>query len=249
MYYLYLDESGHVVNYFDKHGNPQALISPIFTTGGIIIDDNEHQKFQIELNSIMQYYFGEVTLDPCFKLHYTELLQCKKSPYNILTKPQKIELADRIFNTISTLNCNLLSVGMHLDSHYMNQRTPIPHRVLALRYIAERFERYVVSKSDKGKIIYEQFGKRETRRVNRAYDRIFSDYNLPRIIDIRNVDPEIEFRDGRTDPVLPFCDFFTYATWKRRHSNYQKDRRWTSVSHKYYNLNHRFSTLKGNVEI
>lgn len=249
MYYLYLDESGHVSDFYDKKGNPVNLISPIFTTGGIIIDDNEESKFQEELNSIINHFFNGVTLDPCFKLHYTELLQCTIPPYDTLTKPQKIELADRVFNTISTLNCNLLSVGMHLPNHYNGYSKPIPHRVLTLRYIAERFERFVRERNSQGKIIYEHFGKKESQYVQKAYDRIFLDYNLPRMTDITNIEPRIDFRAGNIDPVLPFCDFFTYATWKRRHSNFTKERRWRSISHKYHNLDHSTNILRGNVEI
>ena len=106
--YLYIDECG-------DEGHPTNMSSVNsdqnwFTTGGIIVKEENVQKFDQAHTSIIKKHFtdGGITLPPNFRLHYHELRQ-RKNPYNQMSGLDRRNLADDVFSAINSIDCSLVS--------------------------------------------------------------------------------------------------------------------------------------------
>lgn len=99
--------------------------SRIFTLGGIIVDFIEMHLFSIKLHEIITEFFTGIVLPDNFKLHYVELREAKTFPYVILDGLTRKALADRMFNTIKSITCYLISVSIDLENHCKKYINPV----------------------------------------------------------------------------------------------------------------------------
>ena len=70
------------------------------------------------------------------------------------------------------------------------------------------------------------------------YGRVFRPRNLPQTVAFSSMKDMIEFRRVVKEPILQLSDFFAYSVLKRARTQGEKQDRWKSISHKYYNLDH-----------
>ena len=105
MYYLYLDESGKPARHRDENGNILLENSRYFTLGGIAVNKDSREKFQEAFHTIMSTYFSGITLDEKFKLHYNSL-RMLKSPFDVLSRKQILQLEHDVFDAIFSIDCN-----------------------------------------------------------------------------------------------------------------------------------------------
>lgn len=244
MYHLYIDESGYVQNYQpNTHSDPDHRY---FVLGGIIVEDKEIENFEYAINQIVYAFFGEMELPKDFKLCYHGLRRCKKYPYNKLILPDKLKITQLVFDAIATMECNLISCQINLDYVYKTYLNRIPQRTLALSFLTERFQYFLLDRNDHGKIIHEYATAELNKEMQTNYGRLYQTHNLPKTVSFDRVDPKIKFARVKDEPILQFSDFFAYSVLIRAKTGGTKQARWESISHKYYNLNHVSTFKRGN---
>ncbi len=175
--------------------------------------------------------------------------QCKKFPYDKLNLEKKIKIADRVFDAINTCNCHLLSAQIDLNYIYNRYIKEIPQRTLALNFITERFQYFLLDHNDKGQIVHEYATSELNKEMQTNYGRLHLTHNLPKTIEFDNVDKKISFAKVFNEPILQFSDFFAYSVLIRARSDGVKQNRWQSIMSKYYNLNHANIYRRGNCSI
>lgn len=247
MYYLYIDESGHVQNYQPAiHNHPDHKY---FVLGGIIVHEDNRRSFNDAVKSIISRYFDKKTLPPEFKLCYHGLRQCKKPPYDKLCLDDKLKIADEMFDAIAKLDCHLISAQINLDYIYNNYVFKIPQRTLALCFMAERFQRFLTEHISKGIVIHEHVTAELNKDMQTNYGSLFHTHNLPKVIDFTDIAEKIQFATACEEPILQFSDFFAYSVLIKAKTEGKKQTRWQSVASKYYNLDHGNSYSRGNCSI
>ncbi len=244
MFELFIDESGYVQNYRkNTHHLPD---NKYFVLGGIIVENTKKQQLEKIVSEIIQDNFGHLELQDNFKLHYHKLRQGVKFPYDKLTGKQKINIADRMFDGINDCECTLISC--HIDLNYIYNRyvKEIHQRIIALNFITERFEYFLRKNNDTGQIIHEYVTSELNKAMQTNYGKLHLTHNLPKKVEFDNVADRIIFAKVAKEPILQFSDFFAYSVLIRAKSKGAKQDRWLSIHHKYFNLNHPNTYLRGN---
>ena len=248
MYYLFLDESGDEGD-FDNNKPNKGGSSEFFTVGGIIIKDENRNKFRNVYDLILSRFFNNIELPNNFKLHYTELREGREYPYNLISKDQRFEISNTIFNAINTIDCNLLSVTIDLDRHCTKYNNPVSPLAWTLYLIMERFQYFLEDTNEKGEIIFERYNSRLRRKVNQIHLEFNQNPNFPKFTDLINITSPIIDGDPTIETPLTFADFFAYIPYIKCSSHGQKMDRWNEIKFKYYNYNHRDGKRRGNYEI
>lgn len=247
MFYLYIDESGYVQKYRENtHHLPD---NRYFVLGGVLVEDIHKQELENAIQQIIREYFDCFELPDDFKLCYHGLRQCKKFPYSELELKQKIEIADKVFDAININHCRLISCQIDLNYIYNRYIKEIPQRILALNFITERFQYFLLEHNDQGQIIHEYATSELNKDMQTNYGKLHLTHNLPKTVEFDNVDDKINFARVVKEPILQFSDFFAYAVLIRAKSEGTKQNRWQSISDNYYNLNHANVYLRGNCSI
>jgi len=248
LYYLYIDESGDPADYLDEHGQVVQGSSKFFTLAGIVVEDIESIHFKNGMRQIISRYFKGIQLPANFKLHYHPLRQ-KKFPYSLLTDNERLSLADDVFNTIINRKCSLISITIDLERHCSKYAYPIHPRHYSLLLILERFEYFLRQNGSRGEAVYERVEPQIEKKMQSAYRKLPSTFNIPNPTRLLKVNPHIKFVTPIQEPILQFSDFVAYAIWIRSESDGNAQNRYKSIESKYYNLNHLSSFERGNCEI
>jgi hypothetical protein len=248
MYYLYLDESGDDGDYFEGSDGVKGGSSKFFTLGGLIVDETSRYVFENVLQGILTSYFKNVKLPPKFKLHYTDLRE-GKSPYDSLGKPKLLEISNRIFGAITSINCSLLSVTIDIEKHCKKYDYPVNPRAYALYLILERFQHFLQLLYKQGEVIYERYNSVFRKKVQQVHNYFLRNEFFPTFTSFQNIIGHVKNGDPTTEPVLIFSDFMAYAPWIKSVSQNQKVRRWNEIKHKYFRLDHANPFLRGNYEL
>ena len=247
MFQLFIDESGYVQKYRENtHHQPDRRY---FILGGIIVEDQHKNELEDVIKKITQDYFGDLNLKDDFKLCYHGLRQCQKFPYDQLNLKKKIMIADTVFDAINDCNCKLLSAQIDLNYIYNKYIKRIPQRTLALNFITERFQYFLLDHNDRGQIIHEYATAELNKDMQTNYGRLHLTHHLPKTVEFDNVDKKIRFAKVIDEPILQFSDFFAYSVLIRAKSKGVKQSRWKSIMAKYYNLNHPNIYRRGNCSI
>lgn len=243
MYYLYIDESGDPGDYRDKNEKIILRSSRYFTLGGIIVDEQVRSQFYSKYAEIIGKYFTGINLPTSFKLHYNPL-RMNIPPYDKLSRQQKLELEDEVLSTIKTLNCNLLSVTIDLESHCEKYSSPAHPTAYALIVMLERFQYFLGQKDSKGLVTYERFNSTLRKKVAIEAKWLREKYGFPTPTNLDDLQKLVNNGDPTKEPMLQFADFFAYIPWIRKTSK--------GVWEKFIDRYHNFYGAKfvtGNVEI
>lgn len=235
MYYLYIDESGDAGDYLNKDGSRINGSSKYFVLGGIIVKDSNVNKFDQSYTNLIQNYFSGIKLESNFKLHY-HALRNKHEPYDKLKDELRWKIPDDVFLIIQNLECNLLSVTIDLEKHCTKYKTPAEPRAYSLLLMLERFQYFLEANHDVGIAKYERFNAKMRKSAEMELKWLRSKHNFPYFSALPNIQDKIQNGNPITEPILNFADFFAYAQWIKRTTNFQSNARWESIKHKYYNL-------------
>ena len=148
LYSLYVDESGHVQNY-----RPTTYHDPehrYFVLGGIIAGADQIPILEQKIERIIEEYFVRSDLPDTFKLSYHGLRNGTMPPYNALDPGTRYAIANEMFNTIANSDCHLISCIIDLDYIYRNYINKIPQRILALSFLTERFQYFLLEQKKIG---------------------------------------------------------------------------------------------------
>lgn len=241
---MFLDESGKPSEYRDATGTIRPESTRYFTLAGIVVNDEVRAQFGIEYERTMRKYFSRFNPLPSnFKLHYNSLRMQKKHPYDKLSRLEMFNLESDMFQTISRLDCKLLSVTIDLDYHYSQYTEPVWPVALALLYILERLQYFTDEHSSPWQAVYERFTNGMRDKVRKEWAKLQSNPHFPKPTIWPNLRLVVN-GDPTTEPMLPYADFFGYLPYERKTS----DAKWSTHIPKYYNfVADKFHT--GNVEI
>jgi hypothetical protein len=234
LYYLYIDESGDEGDYLDGNGQIIVGSSRFFTAGGIIVKDTDVQLFENEYNNIITNYFAGITLPPRFKLHYYSL-RMNHYPYNQLSNTRRLEIPQKIFDLIRTLDCSLLSVTIDLASHCTYPRPANP-RAYSLLLILERFQYFLEANNSTGKAIYERFNAKMRKKAELELKWLQSIPTFPTPTNLNNIHRKVITGDPTREPILNIADFFASLPYTFRNTFGRIKTDFDYVKPKYYNL-------------
>ncbi len=247
MYNLYVDESGHVQNYHPRTDRDQE--HRYFVLGGVIVEIGQITALEQKIERMIGKYFVGSELSDKFKLSYHGLRNGIVPPYNVLDRDAKYAVANEMFGIIANFDCHLISCIIDLDYVYENYINKISQRVLALSFLTERFQYFLLEQEGKGKIIHEYVTRQINRDMQTNYGRLFKTHNLPQTIKFSDIDNQIKFARVAEEPILQLSDFFAYSVLIRSRTHGEKQDRWRSISHRYYNLNHPNVFKRGNCSL
>ena len=189
---MYIDESG------DEGPPNDDIYSQWFTTGGIVVNDNDKYLFDQAHELIIKKRFTDngIELPDNFKLHYLELRENKK-PYNKLKDRRQV--ANDVFAAINNIDCSLISASINKISHRKKQDEPFSVRAYTLQACRQRFQFFLEEYNDNGRIIYERFTNAQRRKIMpeiKLIEKRTSKHFSPNLYKIKNL---IETGD-------PFCE-------------------------------------------
>ena len=201
LYYLYIDECGDEgpVTNVDSVNSDHNW----FTTAGIIVKEENVQKFDQAHTSIIKKHFTDrgIALPPNFKLHYSEL-RYAKNPYNQMSDLDRRTLADDVFSAINSIDCSLVSCTIDKSRHYAKYQHPINVRAYTLLVCLERFWYFLNEHGCEGSVIYERFHLRQRKTVGRAIQKLQSMQNHNTFPDLGSIKHTIRNGDPIQEKVL-----------------------------------------------
>jgi hypothetical protein len=249
LYTLYLDESGDEGNFDTDQEEGKGGSSRYFTLGGIIVDDSIVPEFRKRMDEILLKYFPNIDYFDKFKLHYTDLRE-SRYPFDKMAGIKKKEIADEIFNTVNSIDCFLLSVTIDLYDHCKkySHRMPLKPRAFSLILIKERYQYFLKEKGSRGRIIYEEYDCSLRKQVKFGYDYL-NQIGFYFYTTLENIEGDIIDGDPLEEVVLQFADFTVYPAYRFCKSHNRDRRRFDEISNKYYNLNHRHKSRRGNLHV
>lgn len=247
MYNLYVDESGYVQNYHpDTDPNSKHRY---FVLGGIIVEAGQIPVLEQKIEGIIKDHFVRSDLPDTFKLSYHGLRNRAVPPYDALDPGTGYAIASEMFDTIASSDCHLISCIIDLDYVYKNFIDKIPQRTLALSFLTERFQYFLLEQKSTGTIIHEYVTKQINKTMQTNYGHVFRPRNLPQTVKFSSIKDRIKFARVSEEPILQLSDFFAYSVLIRARTQGKKQDRWRSVSHKYYNLDHPNVYKRGNCSL
>ena len=115
--------------------------------------------------------------------------------------------------------------------------------------LLERFQLFIEEKNDNGIAIYENYNSHLRKKVELIHKWIVEYPDFPSNVRFNNIEKTVRNGDPIVEPMLQYADFLVYVPWKKCTTENQLVRRWDEIKHRYYNLDHQNSKLRGNVEI
>ena len=220
-----------------------------FVLGGIIDEASKIPVLEQKIERIIEEYFVRSELPDTFKLSYHGLRNATTHPYDDLDPGTRYAIANEMFSTIANSDCHLISCIIDLDYIYKNYIDNIPQRTLALSFLTERFQYFLLDHKSTGAIIHEYVTRQINRDMQTNYGRLFKTHNFPQTVKFSSIDSRIKFARVAEEPILQLSDFFAYSVLIRAKTHGKKQNRWRSVSHKYYNLDHPNVFKRGNCSL
>lgn len=207
-----------------------------FTTGGMIVNDDDKHLFEQAHDMIIAKHFTDrgIVLPDKFKLHYYELRE-DKEPYSRLGS-ERHRVADDVFTAIKSIDCSLISASINKISHHERYADPFGVRAYTLLVCRQRFQRFLEERGGVGRIVYERFTATQRRKIMpemRQLQDSVTGYFSPNLYKIRS---RIGSGDPLVEKILQFTDFFTYAPHIMLVTNKEKRSRFEEIKHKYYNF-------------
>ncbi len=206
--------------------------------GGVIVESNQILVLEQKVQRIIKDHFTRSDLPDTFKLSYHGLRNGVVSPYDALDSGTRYVIANEMFDIIASSDCHLISCIIDLDYVYKNLIDKILQRTLALSFLTERFQYFLLEQKSTGTIIHESVTKQIHKTMQTNYGRVFRPRNLPQTVKFSSIKDRIKFARVAEEPLLQISDFFAYSVLIRARTQGKKQDRWRSISHKYYNLDH-----------
>ena len=236
---MYIDESG--VESVTQDKTKRSFDYDWFTTGGIIVRDDNIAKFEHVHDHIIKNNFTDngIELPANFKLHYNELRQ-KKYPYDQISDQMRHSIADEIFKAITAIDCKLVSVTICKSDHISRYNYPMNVRAYTLWLCLERFEYFLQGAKDDGVVVYERFSTRLRKKMNAEIRETCKRSRFPIFTNLGKIRGKIINGDPVKEKVLQFSDFFVYAPHIKMVTGHKKENRWQEIKNKYYGGNEKW---------
>ena len=233
---MYIDESG--VENITQDKTKRSFDYDWFTTGGIIVRDDNIAKFEHVHDHIIKNNFTDngIELSANFKLHYNEPRQ-KKYPYSQISDQMRRSIADEIFKAITAIDCKLVSVTICKSDHISRYDYPMNVRAYTLWLCLERFEYFLQGTKDDGVVVYERFSTRLRKKMNAEIIETCKRSRLLIFTNSVRIWGRIINGDPVKEKVLQFPDFFVYAPYIKTVRGHKKGNRWQEIRNKCYGRN------------
>ncbi len=233
LHYMFIDESG--VENLISENKEKNLDSNWFTTGGVIVKEANVPKFEQVVDSIIKdcFTYRGIKLPSDFKLHYNSA-RAKKHPYDQLPDDIRKNIASRIFDSINSIDCKLVSASIHKPSHIAKYTQPIDMRAYTLLICMERFQYFLEEVHDDGIVIYEKLTTRLQRKMYREMQKLRSITAFPYFSNLDRIKGSIINGEPTKEKTLQISDFFVYAPHIKMVTSNRKESRWQEIKDRYY---------------
>ena len=235
MYTLFLDESGDDGDYLDSNGDVIFGSSKYLVVGGIIIKDTIINDFDNALSNLLDKYFIKKGIVPPqnFKLHCTDLNKGKKFPYNQLTRTERQNLADEIFDTVSSFDCAVIAASLDLEKHCNKYNDRINAKAYMLFLCYEKLVEIKKQENITIEIIYEEFNHIR-KKIKKEITKLLSFPTFPNPQNLRDIENYVKSGKQNQHSGLQFADFIANAIWFARTKPNQKNRKMDIFYQKFF---------------
>ena len=167
MYTLYLDASGDP-GWCPPNGKSNTAW---YVLGGLILETNLIEDMDTGVKDILEEY-SDLAGHVIPELKYSALIAGNPEyNYNYLEGIQKKHMADDVLSLIQEHEPILLSVAVNKNEHYHQYSKPHDPNLLAWRFMATRFDKFLTDRSDTGFM----FMDAEDTRTNRDFGILIED--------------------------------------------------------------------------
>ncbi|MEM2922886.1 MAG: DUF3800 domain-containing protein [Candidatus Nitrosocaldus sp.] len=222
---LYLDSAGDA-----GLPNRSKTTNKYYVLAGLAIEPARWYYIDQRIKDILEKYFRPLGINPPKELKYSEIHH-KKHPYDKLHNRNM--LVDDIFSLIQDIDAVLFSIIVDKNKHVNRYINPEKPNILALRYIAPRFSKYLQRINDFGIIIYDA----EEHHVNKELkDFLIRGRDDGIVLDpiygqnrLENIIGTLLFEESHTSPPLQLADFIARTVFLKYERNNTK--RFDQIQH------------------
>jgi len=190
-----------------------------YVLGGLSFEEQLWDQANASVEQVLSRYFPSQRLGK--ELRYTRL-HAGAPPYDQLTQAQRKQLADDVFNLVLNLKPVLFAVAINKSQHKNRyaDRTILPD-VLALRFIAPRFHKYLERIKGRGIFVMDEEERQREKRMrqliaeSKEYGIMLKSPLRPFLIDTRlpRIVEGIMFVSSKDSPAMQLADFCTHSVW------------------------------------
>jgi hypothetical protein len=224
MYTLYLDASGDP-GWCPPYGKSNTAW---YVLGGLVLETNFIEDVEVGVKEILDEY-SDLTGHVIPELKYSALIAGNPDyNYNYLEGIQKKNMADDVLSLIQEHRPTLFSVSVNKNEHYRRYTTPHDPNLLAWRFMATRFDKFLISNSDTGFM----FMDAEDTRTNRDFGILIEDARRSGIFlsgmhGAYNTGPNsrldsiigFDFVNSEKSPGTQLADFCAHIVWRHVERN------------------------------
>lgn len=219
MYTLYLDASGDP-GWCPPHGYSNTKW---YVLGGLVLETNFVEDMDAGVKDILKEY-SDLAGHVIPELKYSALIAGNPEyNYNYLEGIQKKQMADDVISLIQECEPTLFSVAVNKDDHYHRYKTPHDPNLLAWRFMATRFDKFLINNSDTGFM----FMDAEDTRTNRHFGVLIEDarkqgvfltgfnsaYNNGQNSKLDSI-KGVDFINSVQSPGTQLADFCAHIVWR-----------------------------------
>lgn len=219
MYTLYLDASGDP-GWCHPHGNSNTSW---YVLGGLILETNSIDSVDSGVKDILREY-SEVAGHIIPELKYSALISGNPEyNYNHLQSIERKRMADDILSLLGYCAPTLLSVAVNKKEHHDKYAQPHDPNLLAWRFIATRYDKFLIRNSDHGYMFMDS----EDTRTNRDFSTLIKDARENGIFlrgfnSAYNNGPNstlgrlegVGFISSEKSPGIQLADFCAHIVWR-----------------------------------
>jgi hypothetical protein len=247
MYTLYLDGSGDP-GWCSPYGTSNTTW---YVLGGAAINDSANVAINMGVADIIKKY-SQIAESPIKELKYSALIAGNKDyGYDRLTRPQRKDMANEVFDLILEYEPALFATAIHKNRHYEKYSNPFDPLLLSFRFTVTRYDKYLVENMDKGKIFMDS----EAPSATKALKALIEDAKISGIFlngvsgqyeagpnsKLPSLLNNLDFNTSENSPGIQLADFCSHAVW-RKYERAQGDR--FSTIQYLYNSSTGISRLK-----
>lgn len=236
MHLLYLDESGDPAwpKPYGKSRNRWFVLT------GLSLEESQWKNINDQFILILNKYFKSYN---SFELKYSALTtKYGVPPYDQLKDIEKLHLADDIFNLILSIKPILFAIAIDKLKHkQMYENRAHWPKLLAMRFIAPRFHKYLERINGYGIFVMDEEERKSDKKLKEIigksrevgivlqtpFDPFRTDTRLSRIIE------SVLFLPSEDSPGISLTDFCSHSIWL--HFERGLNKRFNQIKHLFDN--------------
>lgn len=219
IYTLYLDASGDP-GWCQPYGNSDTKW---YVLGGLALETNFIEDVDKGVRTILAEY-SDLAGNVIPELKYSALNSGNPDYYyNCLEGFQRKRMADDVVSLLLESEPTLFAIAVNKNAHCRQYINPYDPNLLAWRFMATKYDKFLTGKSDSGFMYMDK----EDTRTNRDFDKLIADarengiflkgssgkYNDGPNSNLTSI-KDIDFSNSEESPGIQLADFCAHIVWR-----------------------------------